>query len=294
MRMNLLLSLIISVALFIQCHKKEQPLPVPVSPFESTPVTSPVIPGIVDEASGIADSKQNPGYVWVQQDGGNGSALFLLSHNGTVQKKISILPAQNRDWEDMVLGNGPVAGVNYIYLAEIGDNNASYSSYSIYRFEEPSITTDTVTAVDTISFQYPDGAHDAEAVLLDGDTKDIYIITKRDVKSKIYKLAYPQNTSSLSTAIAVGELSFNGVTSAALSPDGKEILVKTYTAVYYWKRKNNEPIVAALMRNAITTGYVTEPQGEALCFTNDNSAFLTLSEKPFFATSVTLNRYKRK
>lgn len=289
---KLILSLIFCALLFIQCRKNEQTIP--VSPFEASPVTVPVSPGIVDEASGIADSKRNPGFLWAQQDGGNPAELFLISYNGNVQKKIYIKSAQNRDWEDMALGNGPVAGVNYIYIAETGDNNASYTNYSIYRFEEPFITTDTVLVFDKINFQYPDGAHDAEAILLDGNTKDIYIITKRDAKSKIYKLPYPQSTSSTSVAVEAGELSLNGITAAALSPDGTEILLKTYTAVYYWKRKNNESIVAALMRNAIASGYVTEPQGEAICFKNDNSAFFTLSEKPFFAASVTLNRYKRK
>lgn len=292
--MKLILSLAFSFLLFVQCRKKEQPVPVPVSPFESTPVTAPVTPGNIDEVSGIADSKLNPGFLWAQQDGGNPAELFLISYNGNVQKKMFIKSAQNRDWEDMALGNGPVTGVNYIYLAETGDNNASYSNYSIYRFEEPSITTDTVLVFDKINFQYPDGAHDAEAILLDGITKDIYIITKRDAKSKIYKLSYPQSTSSVSAAVEAGELSINGITAAALSPDGTEILLKTYTAVYYWKRKNNESIIAALKRDAITSGYVTEPQGEAICFKNDNSAFFTLSEKPFFAASVLLNMYKRK
>ncbi len=292
MRTKLILYLILCALLFIQCRKNEQPIP--VSPFEATPVTAPVSPGIVDEASGIADSKQNPGFLWIQQDGGNPAELFLMSYNGSLKKKVFIKSIQNRDWEDIALGNGPVAGISYIYIAETGDNNTAYTDYSIYRFPEPSITTDTVNAVDKITFKYPDGAHDAEAILLDGNTKDIYIITKLDTKSKIYTLTYPQSTSSTSVAVQAGELPFNGITAAGLSLDGTEILLKTYTAAYYWKRKNNESIVAALMRNAITSGYVTEPQGEALCFKNDNSAFLTLSEKPFFAASVTLNMYKRK
>ena len=52
-------------------------------------------------------------------------------------KKIIIKPAVNRDWEDIALGNGPVAGTNYIYLADIGDNSIDSSQYYIYRFAEP-------------------------------------------------------------------------------------------------------------------------------------------------------------
>ena len=81
--------------------------------FEGTPVTKPVVPGVLDEASGIADSKAKPGYLWVEQDGGSPNEIALLSHDGSFLKKISIKSAVNHDWEDMVLANGPVAGTRF-------------------------------------------------------------------------------------------------------------------------------------------------------------------------------------
>lgn len=263
-------------------------------PFEITPDTININPGIIDEASGIADSKKNPGYLWVEQDSGNPPELYLLSYNGNVFKKIYIKGATNRDWEDLTIGSGPAPGTNYIYVAETGDNTSSYPGYSIYRMPEPSATEDTVYTWDEIPFQYPDGSHDVEAIFTDNDTKDIYLITKRDSLSKIFRLPYPQSTSSTNMAIAEGTMKISGVCSAAISPNGGEILVKNYTSVYYWKRGNGESITDALKRIPVTLGYVLEPQGEALCFKNDNSGFYTLSEKPFFANFVSLNFYKRK
>ena len=169
-----------------------------------------------------------------------------------------------------------------------------FPDYAIYRFIEPITGTDTVSNWDKISFQYPDGSHDAEAILLDNSTKDIYIITKRDAKSKIYKLSYPQSTTFINTADSVGELSFTGAVGAAISPDGTELLVKTYTNVFYWKRKAGESIATALQRTPVTLDYIAEPQGEAICFKRDNSAFFTLSEKPSIIASVSLNEYLRK
>ena len=52
--------------------------------------------------------------------------------------------AENRDWEDMASGDGPVAGENYIYIAETGDNLVHFPDYAIYRFIEPQPATDTV------------------------------------------------------------------------------------------------------------------------------------------------------
>jgi hypothetical protein len=274
------------------CNSKQKELPAAALPFAATPVTAAVLPGLVDEASGIADSKANPGCLWVEQDSGNPPELSLLKYNGSLLKKISIKGAQNRDWEDMALGGGPVAGTNYLYVADIGDNNSSHNSYSILRFPEPEAAKDEVDTWDQIHFAYPDGAHDAEAIMIDESTKDIYIITKRDAASKVYKLAYPQSTAAINTASYVMDLPFTGVVGAASSKSGSELIIKTYTGLFYWTRKSGESITTTLSKPATTLSYTLEPQGEAICFKADNTGFYTLSEKSF-APSVSLNFYKR-
>lgn len=289
------LGLFITVAglFFMDCQKETEQGNTSL-PFEITPDTTHITPGLIDEASGIADSKKNPGFIWIQEDSGNPPEMTLLTTSGSVQKKIHIKGAMNRDWEDIVVAAGPVAGENYIYLAETGDNTATYPDYAIYRFPEPSMSADTVFTWDEISFRYPGQSYDCEGIIVDNETKDIYLLTKRDSLSKIFKLPYPQSTTSTTTAIEAGTMTITGVCSASISPDGKELLVKNYTNVYYWKRNTGESIVAALQRTPLTLGYVLEPQGEALCFKNDNSGFYTLSERPFFASFVSLNFYKRK
>jgi len=279
--------------LFIDCQKEINQGGSSL-PFEITPDTTMISPGAIDEASGIADSKKNQGYLWVQQDSGNPPELYLLSYNGIVIKRIYIKGAFNRDWEDITTGTGPVAGNDYLYIAETGDNTATFSEYFIYRMMEPSLTEDTIYTWDKISFHYPDNSHDVEAIISDPATNDILLITKKDSLSKIFRLPYPQNTSTVNLAIEEGAMKITGACSAAISPDGKEILVKNYTNIYYWKRKDGESITSALKRMPLTLGYVLEPQGEAVCFKNDNSGFYTLSEKPFYASFVTLNFYKRK
>src|SRR4030095_2379134 len=155
--------------------------------FESIPVAKLIAPLIIDEASGIADSKANAGHLWVQQDSGNPNEIALLSHNGTLLKKIIIKSAVNRDWEDLATGTGPVNGTNYIYLADIGDNALAASEYNIYRFPEPTSATDTAFHCAKTTFQYPDGAHEAESILVENAPKDIFIITKQDSPSRVYK-----------------------------------------------------------------------------------------------------------
>lgn len=297
--MKNIFKLLLCFVVFCNCQKPidnlpDTNLPPAGSPFIDTAISVGIAPGLIDEASGIADSKSNTGSLWVEQDSGNPPDLWLLSYSGIVQKQVHIDGAENRDWEDIAMGDGPVTGENYIYIAETGDNLVHFTDYAIYRFIEPKPDEDTVYNWEKINFQYPDGSHDAEAMLLDNATKDIYIITKRDSLSKIYKLGYPQNTATVITADSVGQFSFTGVVSAAISPDETEMLVKTYSNVYYWKRQPGESILTAFKRAPLTLGYINEPQGEAICFKQDNSGFFTLSEKPSIIPSVSLNEYHRK
>jgi hypothetical protein len=274
------LVLIVCVSFLCLC-KKHQSASTSLA-FDSIPSVKPLIP-LVNEISGIAYSKRNAGYLWGIEDSGNPPQLYLIRNDGTVSKKIYLKGVTNRDWEDVALANG------YIYIAETGDNLQVHNSYALYRFPEPSATMDTVTNIEAIQFTYPDGSHDAEAFLIDSATKHIYIVTKRDNPSKIYRLTYPYGA--VNTVTLVGTLPYTGVVGAALS--GNEIIIKTYTGLFYYKRKAGEDIGQCLKRSYTKLGYVVEPQGEAISFATNGSGFYTLSEKAF-ATEVNLFYYKRK
>ena len=284
-------SMLYFLLLLIACSRKSDQPGAPA--FAATPQQFSVDAAKVKEASGIADSKANPGYMWVEEDGGNQPALFLLKHDGTISKTIFLEGTANRDWEDISVAAGPESGKNYIYVAETGDNNMVHAEYCFYRFEEPTSSVDTVKNIDKISFQYPDGSHDAEAFLVDPATKDIYIITKRDNPSKIYKLTYPYSTSATNAVLLVGSLPYNFVVSAAWSPDGKGIVTKTYGGINYYAAKAGENIVQILKKSFSALPYQAEPQGEAITFAADNSGYYTLSEKSLSST-VNLYFYKRK
>jgi hypothetical protein len=257
------------------------------------PTAVPITPGRIDEASGIADSRSMSGNLWVEQDGGNPANMTLLGYDGTIRGTVAI-NAPNRDWEEMAMGPGPTAGVNYIYMGDIGDNNGNTPILQIYRFAEPTAVNTTVTQFERINFRYPDGPRDAEAMFVDPTTKDIYIISKREPNVHLYRLPYPQNINEVTVAELLGTMNMTFVTGAAISPDGSELLVRTYTEVRYWKRDSGQSIADALQRgNSRTLPYRVEPQGEAVCFNRDASGYFTLSERAN-AASVNLYYYARK
>lgn len=232
----------------------------------------------IREASGIAASQRNPGYLWVEEDSNNPPQLYLLKNDGTGFTTCYLKNAVNRDWEDIALAAGPDTGKQYIYIGEIGDNDGVHTESSFYRLEEPAAGTDTIGRYDKITFKYEDGPRDAEAFVIDNRTKDIFVISKRDSPSRLYRLSWPYRTDSMNTAKFVTNLSMSGVTSAALSANGTELLIKTYTSLYYTKRSLTEPLVEVFSHPFTQLSYQLEPQGEAVCFARDSSGFYTLSE----------------
>ena len=256
------------------------------SEIDTIPLIKEVLPTI-SETSGIADSKKNKGYLWVQEDSDNPTQLYLLRHDGTVAKTIPLENVFNRDWEEIQLAGGN------IYLADIGDKQVNNSEYIIYIFTEPAFDVNSIAAIKTLKFIYEDGPHNAEAFLVDEITKDIFIITKNDAPSRIYKLTYPYNTNSVNIASAVGTLKYSGVVGAAISPDGKELIIKTYIELLHYTRTDGQSLSQTLQNMAKKLPYRIEPQGEAVCFATDQSGYFTLSEKSLFGT-VNLYFYKWK
>ncbi|CAH0995966.1 hypothetical protein EMA8858_02094 [Emticicia aquatica] len=234
---------------------------------------------LASEASGICDSISMPGNVWVHEDGDNPNVLHQFSYQGKYKGNVE-LPFSNRDWEDISIGAGPENNKNYIYLADIGDNGTFHSEYYIYRFLEPESLVNKEVKFDQITFKYADGSKNAECILLDPATKDIYIVTKVEGKAEIFRLLYPQSLTDVQTAQYIQTVPVSAVTSGGISNDGKTIALRTYNAIYYWFLKNNENIITALARkeDQIMT-YSKEPQGEGFCFEKSNEGFFTISER---------------
>ena len=302
MRFSLVLPL-----LFLFGSACAQSLPTPK--VDSSKFTGPVERGALEstalnEVSGLAASVKNKGALWVHNDSGGEPKVYLIDTLGKTLGSYVLVGAKNRDWEDIAVGPGPKEGETYVYVGEIGDNDAKYPVKRVYRFVEPTHTevntVDTIQQVDQIQFVYPDGRRDAETLLLDPLTKDLYIISKRDQFSHIYQMAYPQDTSQIDTLEMVGHLSqevqsiLNQPTGGDIAVDGLEVLIKSYVQVYYWQRENAQIPIAQLLQTAPEIlVYSPEPQGEAIGFAVDKSGYYTLSEqrggtKPF------LYFYKRK
>jgi len=249
----------------------------------------------MNETSGIAASTVNKDTYYTHNDSGDTSRFFAISPGG---KLISTLyfkgnPAESlgvKDCEDIAVGPGPVKNKSYVYVGDIGDNAAVRNFITIYRIPEQTTWTKggniNVTAT-PVNLKYPDGPKDAETLMIDPVEKLLYIISKRTDTVSVYTapLYYKANDTLVMTYRAKlffkGYKPFKWIVSGDISKDGKQVLVKSYEKVYYWKREGNEPIWQTLQRVPDEPKYQQEKQGEAISFTLDGRGFYTVSEGVF-------------
>jgi hypothetical protein len=259
--------------------------------FEAGYSTGTIQSSVIDEASGLAGSRKNPYVLWTHKDKGDSARIFAMNMDGTHLGIYNLSGATNRDWEDMAVGPGPVDGIHYIYVGDIGDNDAVYSSITVYRVPEPEVDSEqspvtvTLTGVESITLRYPDGAHNAETLMVDPVTKDIYIITKKDAYPRVYRAPYPQSTSATITMEYKCQLPWlyvsrgDWASGGDISPAGTEVIVRNYDTASIWQRPADSNLWEAFAGSECSMALLYENQCEAVCFVSGFACgFMTTSE----------------
>lgn len=235
----------------------------------------------LEEASGLVASYNNPGKLWTLNDSGNPSEIFLLNDKGEIEMTCK-LKVHNRDWEDITIGPGPDDSTKYLYIGEIGDNEAKYDYKYLYRVVEPTFHGEKKISInkwDTLVIDLPDGKRDMESITIDQVTGDLYLFSKREENINIYRsLANTLIPGDTLVPEKLGTLPFHNVVAVDFTLDSKEILIKTYDEIYYWNRSDSLSIQQVLLQDPILLNYKREPQGESVAWSLDGGGFYTLSE----------------
>lgn len=260
----------------------------------------------LNEISGIASGINNKGILWIHDDSGNESILYGINKQAQIKYQITLRNTNFYDAEDIAIGPGPEPEKNYIYLADIGDNNAVRQKLNIYRFEEPILLeTDTIISLiiddfDVLTYSYPDGPRDAETIMIDPIDKEIIIISKRETNVNVYSAAIPDKGNHVLDFKNIAVLPYgnegfasSGVVAGDISRKGNELLIKTYGRIFWYKREANQTLADAFQTEPVILDYTPEPQGEAICFDADDSGFYTISEAGPFNVTPRLYLYPR-
>ena len=136
------------------------------------------------EVSGLACSRETPGYLWAHGDENTGEdkKIVAIKPDGSLVMTLNITGDPGRDdWED--IATGMYNGKNYVFIGAFGDNDLAFKdNYYIYYFEEPAIVSGTQTiSVNYIRFGYPDNqAHNTETLMYDNIEHVFYIADKAE------------------------------------------------------------------------------------------------------------------
>jgi hypothetical protein len=249
----------------------------------------------INESSGIVASRTGPGLYWTHNDSGDGPFIYAFDNRGASRGVWRVTGATARDWEDIAAGPGPVRGTNYLYIGDIGDNSGSRADVVVYRVPEPAIRAEdaqstkrkprTTEASEAIRLHYPDGAHDAEALLVHPVTGNIYIITKTPFADPgIYEADAPQKTDRTTTLVRVGKLNVPSllggiITGGDISPDGRRVALCDYVQGYEIVLPDARGAFNQIWKQPLKTiALGTRRQGEAISYRLDGRALLTTSE----------------
>lgn len=236
------------------------------------------------EASGLMISRDNPGVLWSHNDSPDIVRIFALSEAGTQLADFTLAGAAQVDWEDITLE--PQAGQDLLYIGDIGDNEAVRASIIVYRVAEPFVDVMTTTGtaslagVTAMTLTYPDGPRDAETLMSDPRTGDLYIVEKKLATNVgLYRKPAPHvaGSSVLERVATISPGLF--VAGGDISPSGDAILLRAFgTAVNFWRRPSAGNLWDAFLVAACPITLNGEVQGEAICFSTAGCGFFTLGE----------------
>ena len=250
------------------------------------------------EISGMACSRQTPGYIWEHGDENLDSdrRILAIQPDGTQQMEVKVSTSSTRDdWED--IATGIYGGKNYIFIGAIGDNDLQFKDkYYIYYFEEPTITSGSTTiTASEIVFGYPDDkAHNTETLMYDNVEQMFYIATKVEGVCSLYKLPFKTNYSGKQTLTKVCDLGngsvFNLCTGGDITPDGNWMAIKNKEYILLWERQGSESLSETAKRRPVQiAAYQAEAQGESLAW-DDYTTFYTTSDQK---NDVPIYKYTR-
>lgn len=231
------------------------------------------------EASGITVSRRTPGVLWSVIDSGLPMLYALDSERGALLGRVRVAGADVQDWEDVSVGRCPAG--TCLYIADIGDNNATRSDIIVYRVAEPEPKAVATEPAESFHAIYPDGPHDAEALFVTPEGR-LFIVTKGDA-GPIALYRFPvdlragarvrlERVSALPIARAKGEGPIR-VTDAETSPDGRWVAVRTHDAVLFYDTSN---LISGSPREAFRADVksLREPQGEGVAMSSAGDVYL--------------------
>jgi hypothetical protein len=176
---------------------------VPVCAFSDRDIT---------ESSGLVDQGR---FLLTVNDSGGGPVLYTVDK--TTCDTVETTTFTDGDVSDVeALAPGRNGGV---WVGDVGDNFGTRAALQVYDVQE-----DAATRFDLV---YPDGPHNAEALLAHPRTGRLYVVTKAVLGATVYAAPTTLDTEEQNRLAEVGRVP-GLVTDGAFLPDGRHIILRSY------------------------------------------------------------------
>lgn len=213
--------------------------------------------------------------------------VFFLDNKCKVADSVAYSGGGPRDPEDLAISPDGKT----LWIADIGDNATNSARRTTVALWHMPIDGSKKPVIHRLS--YPDGPHDAEALLIGADGTPI-IITKTGGPATLYSpaAAMKQNNDVAVPLKKVGEVRLPKtatdnpfgalgrvmVTGAASASDGKRVVLRTYGDAFEYDVTDGDVVKALTSGTPRITALATDPFGEAISYSPDGKTFLTVSD----------------
>lgn len=192
-------------------------------------------------------------------DSGGGTRIFVV--NPETGNTIGVVR-----WEKAAYdfeGLAP-AGDGEVWVGDVGDNNNGRATIWLHRVPVRS-GRQTVEAA-SYELDYPDGRHNAEALLRHPRTGQVFVVSKDPVVGRIYAVPEDLSTEEVNRMRGVGAV-LGLATGGAFFPDGKHVMIRGYSNAVIYTWPDLEEVAEVKLPH--------QPQGEALAIDDDGEIFLS-------------------
>ena len=217
----------------------------------------------ITESSGLAVSSRHSGVLWTHNDSGGGPRVYAVGEGGGTRAMLDLAGVKARDWEDMAAGPN-----NTLWIGDIGDNRHRRTTVEVYRIKEPRTLRDASVKSTKYSFKYPDGKHNAEALMVRPGSGRIFIATKAKEGAALYRAPKHLSTNKVNRLKRRGKVP-GVITGGAFAPEGGGFVLRSYGRGYRYNK------VRGTARNV---DLPSMKQGESITYTRSGNALLAGTE----------------
>jgi hypothetical protein len=181
----------------------------------------------VVESSGLVvlpGPRSGSGLVVTTNDSGDAGRVFTVDPATGATVGVTSWQAEPEDVEALA-----PAGPGHVWVADIGDNRHVRDSVEVLRV--PVGRGERAVEPEAYELTYPDGSHDAEALVRHPVTRQLFVITKGVFAGTVYAAPHRLRADRPNHLTEVGDAP-GIVTDATFLPGGGGVVVRTYSAAH--------------------------------------------------------------